>query len=260
MKAGSFFEKVEIMQVQRRFMKVCGLLAAIMLMPGAETIRAAGLREAVAVSKQTGKPVLVLGLNPTCPHCEQLKKRIADEPELQALVAQYVITQTTSLQDPDALVMLKNYPPKVAGTPVLIGIAPNGVQLFNQAGAPEGDNLLKLLEEGLAKSAQIMPPRPAVDNGADVPQARGKRGKKVIALVEKSTATEEPAKPSSAKKDVAKGKKATPSASEKAANFLKMARKFSDPEKIKKYAEKAIAAAPDSPHAAAAQELIEGLD
>lgn len=237
----------------------CSWFAVIVYLMGSVNVAwSVGLREAVAESKQTGKPVLVLGLNPSCPHCEELKKRIKDEPALQALLDQYVVMQTTSLQDPDAQLLLKNYRPKVAGTPVLLGIAPNGAQLFNQAGAPPGDELLTLLEDGLANSAKIVVPQPRKEVRQKA--AEGKRPRKTDLLADQKDEVVETAKPRTETSKRPKAKKLEVSGDERAANFLRMARSFSDSEKIRKYAIKAIEAAPDSTHAAAARKLIEKLE
>lgn len=234
------------------------LVAIVYLMDSVNVACSEGLREAVAESKQTGKPVLVLGLNPSCPHCEELKKRIKDEPALQALMGQYVVMQTTSLQDPDAQLLLKNYRPKVAGTPVLLGIAPNGAQLFNQVGAPPGDELLKLLEDGLANSARIVVPQPRKEVRKQV--AEVKRPGKTDSRTNSKEVVAEPAKSREETSKWPKARKGEASNDERAANFLRMARSFSDSEKVRKYALKAIEAAPDSSHAAAARLLIEKLE
>ena len=68
------------------------VMAALSLLLLAGESRGQGLpiMAAIARAKQTGLPMLVIGVTDTCPHCVKLRQRLRTEPDLQPLLAQYV--------------------------------------------------------------------------------------------------------------------------------------------------------------------------
>jgi hypothetical protein len=165
-----------------------------------------------------------------------------------------VVNEVVGMEDPDAAFILKRYRPKFIGTPLMIAIAPNGVQIFNQPGLPVGEGLPKLLQYGLDQYALLAGPRGNAKRGEAAPQAEDNAD-------DTSSDDAEPAAeaPQPKPKRPPVTPKSTASASDKAASYLAMAKNMKDPKLIKKYAEKAIAADPKSSHAEEAQKLIDGL-
>ena len=240
--------------VSLRYTVLTSCLLATSAMWGAATVRAAGFQAAVAEAQRTGKPILVLGTHPQCHGCELLKKRIANEEAVQELIKQYVVNEVVGMEDPDAAFILKRYRPKVIGTPLLIAIAPNGVQLFNQPGMPKDEGLLQLLQHGLDQYALLAGPRGNPNRGKAAPQAQDNADETTSDDAEPAAEAPKPKpkRPPVTPKSVA-------SARDKAASYLAMAKNMKDPKLIKKYAEKAIAADPKSSHAEEAQKLIDGI-
>lgn len=128
--------------------RLVGILAAASIVVSAAWAQAAGLELAVAKSKESGLPLLVIGATETCPHCVNLEKRLTTEPELQPLVAQYVPIKVM-VDDPDFAAWSQRYRPTGNGVPMIFIVASDGKEIVNQSGAPQGDGLKQLLLQGI---------------------------------------------------------------------------------------------------------------
>jgi hypothetical protein len=91
---------------------------------------------------------------PNCIHCKNLWKRFSEEDELrQILATQYVMVK---LEDSDSLGVVQTLSKtEISGIPHLFIFSAQGEEIYNQAGAPQGDNVKKMLLEGIEKTGGI---------------------------------------------------------------------------------------------------------
>jgi tetratricopeptide (TPR) repeat protein len=133
---------------------------------------AAGLDLAVAKSKDSGLPLLVIGSGENCAYCVELEKRLSTEPDLQPLVAQYVPVKLM-VDEPDFAAFAQTYKPTGEGIPMIFIISSDGKEIANVSGLPAGDGLKQLLERGIAETGGIK--NVASDAGAGMKAERALR-------------------------------------------------------------------------------------
>lgn len=120
------------------------------------------LEMAMAQSKQTGLPMLVLVVTDTCPHCAKLRQRLATEPELRQLLTHYVPIELNA-DSPDFKLWAQHYKPGGNGVPLIYIVGSDGKEIYNKSGAPQGDGVKQLLAMGIAQTGgpkKIEPERP----------------------------------------------------------------------------------------------------
>lgn len=116
--------------------------------------RAVTLAEAVAFSKRSGFPMLVVGTGEGCAPCQALKQRIATDEGLQPLLGQYV-TLVLDVGSEDFRTFAQQYPPSGNGIPMVFIVSAQGEQIHNASGAPQGDGLNQLLAMGIERTGGL---------------------------------------------------------------------------------------------------------
>jgi len=111
----------------------------------------AGLEAAEAEAKRTGKPLLVIGTSDACSPCKRLKSRLANEPELKALMAEYVSLEL-SYGSPEFRSWISRFRPKGRGIPMIFIVSSDGREIYNGSGVPRGDGLKRVLMMGVEQA------------------------------------------------------------------------------------------------------------
>jgi tetratricopeptide (TPR) repeat protein len=157
---------------------LCALLAA------GEARGQAAIQAAIARAKQTGLPMLVIGVTDTCPHCVKLLQRLKTEPDLQQLLTQYVPIEIKA-GTPDWNVWTQQYKPGGGGVPLIYIVDAEGKEVYNKSGAPQGDGLKQLLTMGITQTGgpkKIGPERDAMIAAMRKIETLLERGKKAEAI------------------------------------------------------------------------------
>jgi len=128
---------------------VLGLAGAAVVCAAAA--QGAGLQAAVARSKQTGLPMLVIAVTDTCPHCVKLLRRLQTEPELRQLLTQYVPVEI-KVGSPEWTLWTQQFKPGGQGVPLIYIVSAEGKEIYNKSGAPPGDGVKQLLAMGIEQT------------------------------------------------------------------------------------------------------------
>ncbi len=162
-----------------------GLVAAVLVTAvAADAANGQAIQAAMARSKQTGLPMLVIGVTDTCPHCVKLRQRLQTEPELGQLLQQYVPIEIKA-GSPDWNVWTQQFKPGGDGVPLIYIVSSEGKEIYNKSGAPQGDGLKQLLTMGIAETGgpkKVGPERDALLAAARKIEALAERGKKAEAI------------------------------------------------------------------------------
>ena len=111
--------------------------------------------EALELSSRTGKPLLALGTNVTCPPCQALKHHLRSEPSLRGLLEGYVVVNMDS-NSPEFHSFVRRFPAEVRGLPMVYVIRPDGAMLYGRAGGIPPQELQNLLRFGLEESGEAL--------------------------------------------------------------------------------------------------------
>lgn len=109
------------------------------------------IQSAIGRAKQSGLPMLVVGTTEHCPYCVKLRTMLSTDPELKQLMPQYVPIEL-KVDTPDWEYWTKSFKPAGSGVPMIYIVSAAGKQLYNQAGLPQGDELKKVLLQGIAQT------------------------------------------------------------------------------------------------------------
>ena len=126
-------------------------LAGATVVSAAAAAQGAGLQMAMARSKQTGLPMLVIVVTDICPHCVKLRQRLQTEPELRQLLTQYVPIEIKA-GSPDFKLWAQHYKPSGNGVPLIYIVSAEGKEIYNKSGAPQGDGVKQLLAMGIEQT------------------------------------------------------------------------------------------------------------
>jgi Thioredoxin-like len=235
------------------------------------------LPEGIALAQQTTTPLFVMLTRATCGNCNNLKGRIAAEQGVKDLLKKYVVVDV-DVDGPLARQWQQRFPSPGQTLPFVYVVAANGTGIRATSGVLQGEDLPKMLEEGLTKAEEIhqaaglvrkskkkrVAPKP--NEGAVA--ASDADAKDAGVKDDEPAATSDETGSSDAKADKAEKAKTKPPRKpakvdplKQAASSLALARSFAEkrPEKAKKYAEQVIQLAPGTPLAADAKKLLESL-
>jgi hypothetical protein len=115
---------------------------------------AASLEEAIALSKNQGDPLFVVVTGPYCVPCKVLKHRLETEEPIRKLLDGYVGIHFDQ-SDPAYETWIRKYPPRGNAVPMLFIVSSTGRLIYNDSGAPRGDQLAQILKEGLRENAAL---------------------------------------------------------------------------------------------------------
>jgi hypothetical protein len=161
-----------------------GALAQTDRQPDAATI---SVQEAASEATKTGKPLIVLGTSATCSRCQALKQGLSSNPELKLLLTQYVTVEVPFAgrefkEAFQAIVARDKKFNQPIGAPSVFLFTAAGETVYagpNQAsGMAAGDELKKLLIEGIGKNGGVRSPalefanKSSAEQAADLRQAR----------------------------------------------------------------------------------------
>jgi hypothetical protein len=216
------------------------------------------LPEGIATAQQTATPMFVMLTRATCGNCNHLKGRIAQEQEVQDLLAKYVVVDI-DVDGPVARQWQARFPSPGNTLPFVYLVSANGQGIHSTSGALQGETLPTMLKEGLTKAEEI-------HQAAGLLRKKKKRGadKPAKDAVAAADAKEDAAAEAPAEKP-AKARPPRPAVKvdplKQAASAMNLARAFAEkrPEKAQKYAEQVIELAPGTPLAAEAKKLLERL-
>lgn len=245
-----------------RLALACMALALSILSNGGQSLAGGtGIEAAAARAKKAGMPMFVVAVTATCPHCVLLHKRLASEADLKPLLSRYVCFEML-VNSPDWLAWTQTYRPGSPGVPLIFIIDAQGKEIYNRGGAPQGDGLKMLLQQGLLQAGAPKPKAKAEEKPlfADRPKSATPEKKKYVAVA-KSKPAKKPAPAVSAPREDKGHETAASRPSDdlkKVASYLRLAKTFAAtrPEKSKEYARKIIDLLPESDEAAEARALL----
>lgn len=109
------------------------------------------LRQAVAVSRQTARPIFAVYGEEWCPYCVRLMSRLQSDESLRRYGDQFVIVRVDT-KDPDWRAFDAQYSDGATAVPRLYFVSPSGERLDLTVGAPSGNGLPRKFDSVLAKS------------------------------------------------------------------------------------------------------------
>jgi hypothetical protein len=168
---------------EKTVLSIVAAIFAVGLVP-AEAYGQVAIPAAIARAKQTGLPMLVIGVTDTCPHCVRLRQRLQTEPDLRELLAQYVPVEIEA-GTADWNLWTQQFPPGGNGVPLIYIVSAEGKEIYNKSGAPQGDGLKELLSTGIEQTGgpkQLGPQREAMVAAARKIEMLAQRGKKAEAI------------------------------------------------------------------------------
>src|SRR5688572_22240723 len=86
--------------------------------------------EAVALSQKTGKPILAMAGNQTCPACVRLQERLSTDRSLAVFAGQFVPLKVTTDGNADWGTWSRKYPVEGNGIPKFYIIRADGTKMF----------------------------------------------------------------------------------------------------------------------------------
>jgi hypothetical protein len=132
----------------------CFALIALIASSGAFVFADTTLDQAKEMSRKTGRPVLAVAGSKSCVHCRNLMKRLSTDESIQSIVIQFVPlkidTATEQWQQWE-----REHRSEGNGIPKIYAVRADGETLYAKSGAPQGDNLPKLLVALLKNSGTI---------------------------------------------------------------------------------------------------------
>ena len=138
----------------RSFWLVALLLTACLVTPASA---ADSFDAALQMAKRSGRPVLILGDMPGCPHCVALKKLLNEHPKIKPLAARYIPYKANVSDEKTARAMMSRLGLKRISAPTLVIVSPQGKTLDKILGAPQGEpgvrKLVQMLTNGLKNSS-----------------------------------------------------------------------------------------------------------
>lgn len=120
----------------------------------ASTARADQIDDALALSKQTGRPILAIAGSDTCAACKALEKSLQSQTSLQPLLAQFVPLRVGFSGTGDFGKWATLYPVEGNSIPKVFVIRADGEKLYGQSGAPT--SLGEFLQQQLGASGAIL--------------------------------------------------------------------------------------------------------
>ena len=110
---------------------------------------------ALALSRQTGAPILAIAGSESCGFCVALHRRMETDAALRPLLAQFVPLHL-DVASPEWQDWARRFPVQANAIPLVYVIRADGETLYAQSGAPQGEALPQLLTEMRAQSGTLL--------------------------------------------------------------------------------------------------------
>jgi hypothetical protein len=171
-------------------LRVSLFLATFILVQTARAERGGAIVEhTLAAANQAGKPLFVVAGATWCGPCKQLEKEMTTNSSVQAK-AKYFVYLHIDVDDAEQKRVWQNhYPNPINGIPMLFFVRSDGTLVHTQSGAPQGEGLIRFLDEQLTKAGrqltdeQLQSMQKAVDEAKSL--ASEKRYTGALAKLEK---------------------------------------------------------------------------
>ncbi len=118
---------------------------------GGRIARADRVDEALALSRETDRPLLAIGSSDFCGPCRQMADMLANDARLQPLLKQCVVLKLDS-QSEEFHHLVARYPADASMIPMVYIVLPNGNPMYAQSGGLETEQMLGLLSEAVGYS------------------------------------------------------------------------------------------------------------
>ncbi len=110
-------------------------------------------RTAIRNAQSTGRPLLIVGTLPTCGPCQQMKRQLANNPELQSTLESCVVL-VIDADHPDFGKLVRHFGIPVDVVPMIYIVQADGSLTYGQAGALSNDRLVGLLQHAAYNCGQ----------------------------------------------------------------------------------------------------------
>jgi len=132
---------------------VAVFVAALAILPSAQA-QLTSVDEAVALSAKTGRPILAMAGNQTCPACVALQERLTTDRSLAVFAGQFVPLKVTTDGNADWGKWDRKYPVEGNAIPIFYLIRADGTKMIATVGAPPESELPKLLAQAVDQAGR----------------------------------------------------------------------------------------------------------